>query len=202
MNLENIFNNSDTNIFKLIDDSNDNGLLWKIESTDLKLIPGEDDETYIVKAYQVLPDSLKECFLSIVTPEMVPEMVVLKNEETGEINLEDFNEINYEVIPAVASDCYGNYELYYSKINPQIGINVLKDGLKISDEKTSIAEDLGYILRDENRDEEAIEAFLISEETEPSSNYTFHELIELYKKIGNSEKELEYIKKLEDNGGL
>jgi tetratricopeptide (TPR) repeat protein len=202
MNLENIFNNSDTNIFKLIDDSNDNGLLWKIESTDLKLIPGEDDETYIVKAYQVLPDSLKECFLSIVTPEMVPEMVVLKNEETGEINLEDFNEINYEVIPAVASDCYGNYELYYSKINPQIGINVLKDGLKISDEKTSIAEDLGYILRDENRDEEAIEAFLISEETEPSSNYTFHELIELYKKIGNSEKELEYTKKLEDNGGL
>ena len=109
---------------------------------------------------------------------------------------------NDGVIPEVACECYGNSDLYYSKENPQIGIDVLKRGILIGTNKNFIADDLGYILRDEGRIEEAIEAFHISLEYDPTSAYVYLELSNLFERIGQVEKQKEYLEKFKESGGI
>lgn len=72
----------------------------------------------------------------------------------------------------------------------------------MSTNKNVVAEDLGYILRDEGRVEEAIEAFKISEENGPSSEYSYWELAGLYDQLGEEEKQMEYKQKFKDMGGI
>ena len=57
-------------------------------------------------------------------------------------------------------------------------------------------------MRDEGRVKEAIEAFKISEENGPSSEYTFLELAGLYEQLGQLDKQTEYRQKYKDNGGI
>ena len=57
-------------------------------------------------------------------------------------------------------------------------------------------------MRDEGRIEEAVEAFKISEENGPSSEYTFWELAGLYEQLGQIDKQTEYRQKYIDNGGI
>lgn len=71
-----------------------------------------------------------------------------------------------------------------------------------SDLKTVIAEDLGYIYRDENRVEEAIDSFMTSEKTNPTSEYIYQELAQLYGQLDNKAKEQEYQQKFKENGGV
>jgi hypothetical protein len=178
MKLNNIFSDLTTQIFKVTNDDSDNQLFWTIMPTNLKLIP-EDEGHFFIKAIQTLPNSRIDCFLNISTPERIADFVV-KLDSTGQTILEDFNNQENSIIPTVPSDCYGDYELYYSKENPQIGIQILKSGLEIAKNKNVVSEDLGYILRDENRTQEAIDAFLISEQFGPSSEYIFLELGQLF----------------------
>ena len=86
--------------------------------------------------------------------------------------------------------------------NPQIGIDVLKDGLAKATNKNIVAEDLGYILRDENRIEEAIEAFKICEANIPTNASVYYELSELYKELGMIKEQLNYMQKYKENGGF
>jgi tetratricopeptide (TPR) repeat protein len=185
-----------TKIFTVTDSENENPLKWTIEPTKLEIIP-EEEGHYIVIAKQVYADKTVDCFLNIMTPERISEMVLkIKN---GMVSAESKYDQESSVIPAIASDCFGVYELYYATENPQIGIDILNNGLQKSIKKTVIAEDLGYILRDENRPEEAIEAFLISEQLTPSSEYIYAELAQLYEKIGQKEKQAEYEEKFKAN---
>jgi tetratricopeptide (TPR) repeat protein len=200
MKVKDIFSDTNTKIFKVTNNEDDNELLWTIEPTNLQLIPN-DSEFYFVKAIQTLPNSTIDCFINITTPERIADFVV-KLDSNGQTVIENFYEQVNSVIPTIASDCFGDYELYYSKENPQIGIDILKCGLTKATNKNIVAEDLGYILSDEGRIEEAIEAFKISEENEPSSEYTYWELAGLYEQLGQIDKQLEYIKKYKDNGGI
>ena len=200
MKLKDIFSDNKTKIFLVTNDDKDNELDWTIEPTDFELIPDEE-ETFFVKAKQVYKDKTVDCFLGIVTPERIADFVI-KLDKNNKAIIESFSDQENSVIPVVASDCFGDYELYYSKENPQFGIDILKDGLTKSSSKNVIAEDLGYILRDEERTQEAIEAFLISEQNEPSSEYIYGELAQLYEQLGQTEKQLEYEKKYKDNGGI
>lgn len=142
-----------------------------------------------------------DCYMDLITPERTAENVI-RLDSNGKVIVESIYDQENSVIPAVASDCMGFYELYYSKENSQIGIDILKAGLLKSDSKTVIAEDLGYIYRDENRIDEAIESFLISERTIPTSEFIFQELAQLYGQLGNKTKEQEYQKKFKENGGI
>jgi tetratricopeptide (TPR) repeat protein len=136
-----------------------------------------------------------------MTPERNAEIIIKRN-IIRKTKVESIYDQKETIIPAVASECSGNYELFYAKKNPQIGIDILKEGLNKSANKNVISEDLGYILRDEGRTEEAIEAFKISEEFGPSSEYTFWELSELYGEIGQMEKQIEYKQKYKNSGGI
>lgn len=200
MKLKDIFSDNKTRIFVVTNQDDEDELNWTIEPTNFDLLP-EEENIYYVKAYQVSTDSTSDCFVGIMTPERIAETVV-KRKQNGQIVAESIYDQEQETIPAVASDCYGDYELFYAKGNPQIGIDVLKEGLAKAVNKNVVAEDLGYILRDEERIEEAIEAFKISEQFGPSSEYTFLELSRLYKRLGQNSLHLEYENKFKDNGGI
>jgi tetratricopeptide (TPR) repeat protein len=200
MKVKDIFADSTVKIFVVTNQDDENELNWKIEPTDFELLP-DDENIYFVKAFQVMSDSTTDCFLGIITPERSAETVIKKT-ANGKIVAESIYDIESTVIPAVASDCFGVYELYYAQENPQIGIDVLRNGLDKATNKNVVAEDLGYILRDEHRFEEAIEAFKISEENEPSSEYIYLELSRLYEELGQLSEHLKYEQKYRDNGGI
>ena len=200
MKLKDIFNDINTKVFVVTDQDDDNELNWIIEPTDFELLP-EEENLYFTKAKQVFSDKTTDCYIGIMTPERIAETVIKRN-ANGQTNAESIYDQEQTIIPAVASDCFGVYELYYAKENPQIGIDILKDGLTKSTNKNVVAEDLGYILRDEGRVEEAIEAFKISEKYEPSSEYIYLELSNLYKELGQADEEQKYKQKFKDNGGI
>lgn len=200
MKLKDIFSDNKTSVFVVTNQDDEDELNWTIEPTDFDLLP-EEENIYYVKAFQVSADSSSDCYIGIMIPERIAETVI-KKEPSGQIVAESIYDQEQTIIPAVASDCFGDYELFYSKENPQIGIDVLKDGLEKATNKNVVAEDLGYILRDEERTEEAIEAFKISEQFGPSSEYTFLELSRLYKRLGQNSLQLEYENKFKNNGGV
>ena len=200
MKLNDIFSDTKTKVFVVTNQDDENELNWIIETSDFELLP-EEENYYFVKALQVSENNTTDCYIGIMTPERIAEVVVKRNAK-GQTVTESIYDQQQTVIPAIASDCFGNYELFYAKENPQIGIDILKNGLNKATNKNVAAEDLGYILRDEGRIEEAIEAFKISEECGPSSEYTYLELAGLYEEIGQTEKQIEYIQKYKDNGGI
>jgi len=200
MKLKDIFLDTATSVFVVTNQDNKDKLNWTIEPTALQFIP-EEGNYYFVKAVQVFTHQTTACYIGIMTPERIAEIVIKKN-ITGQTVAESIHYQPQTVIPAIASDCFGNYELFYAKENPQVGIDILREGLAKSIDKNVIAEDLGYILRDEGRIEEAIEAFTISEETGPSSEFVYLELAGLYETLGQVEKQIEYKQKYKDNGGI
>jgi hypothetical protein len=198
MKLNEIFDNQLTRIFMVTDGSSDNELDWTVEHTDHELIP-DDENFYIIKAKQVSADDTLDCYIEIVTPERIAGTVI-KKDSKGQVVSENIYDQKQSVIPAVASECFGDYNLYYSKENPEIGIEILKSGLHKAKNKNIVSQDLGYIFRDENRITEAIEAFKISEEFGPSSEYIFFELSQLYGQLGLDDKRGEYENKFRKGG--
>ena len=200
MKLKDIYKERNTNVFIVTEQDDDNELNWTIEATDFELIP-EEENYYFVKAFEISENEKTDCYIGIMTPERIAE-IVIKQGSNGQTKVESIYDQVKSIIPSIASECFGDYELYYSKENSQIGIDILKSGLTIATNKNVVAEDLGYILRDEGRIEEAIEAFKISEENGPSSEYTFLELAGLYEQLRQLDKQTEYRQKYKDNGGI
>ena len=200
MKLRDIYKDGLTKVFIVKEQDDDNELNWTVEPTDYELIP-EEENYYFVKAYEVSQNGKTDCYIGVMTPERIAE-VVIKQNSNGQTEIESIYDQEKSIIPAIASDCFGDYELFYSKENPQLGIDILKSAITKATNKNVVAEDLGYILRDEGRVKEAIEAFKISEENGPSSEYTFLELAGLYEQLGQLDKQTEYRQKYKDNGGI
>ena len=200
MKLRDIYKDGLTKVFIVTEQDDDNELNWTVEPTDYELIP-EEENYYFVKAYEVSQNGKTDCYIGVMTPERIAE-VVIKQNSNGQTEIESIYDQEKSIIPAIASDCFGDYELFYSKENPQLGIDILKSVITKATNKNVVAEDLGYILRDEGRVKEAIEAFKISEENGPSSEYTFLELAGLYEQLGQLDKQTEYRQKYKDNGGI
>lgn len=199
MLVSDLFTTGQSKVYVVTDGSPESMFDWEVEAVDTDLIPA-DEETYVVKALQVYPLGTCDCFLVISMPERIAETLILKNER-GFLDAQSIHELPFQVIPSVAAAGYGSYELYYVKENPQPGIEVLRAGLEKAIDKSSVAGDLGYILRDEERHEEAIEAFLVSVAYEPDSPFTYLELSQLYQAIGMNEQSAYYQQLYLDHGG-
>ena len=195
MNLKDIFKDKKTLIFKVVNDDFD--VVLDVEPTDLQIIPDENGY-FIVRAVEVDGSKTTDCFMDMHTPERISEMII-KKDFLGNVKITDYYES--EVVPAMASDCFGIYEMYYSTSNPDIGIQILRNGLTCAKNKQIVAEDLGYILRDEMRLEEAIEAFKKSVEFGPTTPYSYLELSDLYEKLGDLNLKEEYYNKFIEKGG-
>ena len=204
MQIKDIFTNKNSaNIFYITNSDSDNIIDWTIEPTNFELIPNEQGY-FLVAAKQVYADKTVDCYVDMTTTERISDHVfrIVDGKIIGELFYDYSQKNQNSIIPAIASDCFGIYELYYAKENPQVGIDILRNGLTKSLTKNVIAEDLGYILRDENRINEAIEAFLISDQNIPSSEYIYFELSQLYGQVGQVDKQLEYENKYKENGGI
>ena len=195
MNIQDIFNDNQILVFIVTNDDDDNISQCTIEPTSLQLLPDEEN-FYFIKALQVEKDKETHCYLGVNVPERIAEIVIMKGTR-GEILIKSVYDCKHTIIPAIASECFGVYELFYAKENPQIGIDILRNGMEKAINKNIVAEDLGYILRDEGRSEEAIEAFEISAAFGPSSSYTFLELSNLYMELGQVSKALAYKREFE-----
>ena len=190
-----IGNNPDCGIYEIINSESENPIEWNIKPTTLKIIP-KGEGHYLVKAYKIEKTGIyKSAYINVNTPERIVDFVIY-NLEKPQYSYA-YDTMNIEVIPAIASECFGSYEVYYSRYNPELSIEILKQGLEISKEKSVIAEDLGYILIDENRHKEALNYFLISEKNGISSEFIIEEIENIYRTLGNIEKAEYYKLKLE-----
>jgi tetratricopeptide (TPR) repeat protein len=198
MKVKDIYSDNTTKVFFVTNQDSQNELDWIIEPTVFEIVP-EVEGAFFVKAKLVYSSSVADCYMSIITPERISETVIKVGPDMVVV-AESINEQDGSVISTVASEYYGNYELFYARENPQIGIDILKNGLSKVVNKGVVAADLGYILRDEGRSEEAIEAFKICESAGPTSEYVFLELSMLYQSLGNTEKEEEYEQLFKNKG--
>jgi len=156
------------------------------------LLESEISEFFVVKAKHVLPDgTVRDCYMDVCLPERVNDYTYFLG-ETG-IDRRYTHECDGEVICAVPIACIGVYELFYSRISPDIGIDILRKGLAVTEHQQYIAEDLGYILRDERRFKEAVAVFQLASEGTPSSYFIYGELAGCYDQIGDSENAKRYM---------
>jgi tetratricopeptide (TPR) repeat protein len=150
------------------------------ESADNGILDGH----FILKAVQIRQNGdLSECYINVTLPERISDQAYLLKDEN--------------IIEQWKHTVEGD-----SKINPEIGIEVLRKGLQSANKKTDIALDLAYILRDENRYLEAIEAFTIVinevgiNDSTPLE-YVYSERAGMYEAIGEFEKAASDVKKSE-----
>lgn len=189
--------NPNCKIFPVLDAGEDGFVNCDIEISNDEIVDFKEDiEYFIIKAFYIKADgTIQECYMDLDLPERIGEQIIFLN--NNEIEIKYSYELDGEIISAVPINYFGNYELFYSKTKPEIGINILKDGLKTHPNNNYIAEDLGYILRDEERLEEAAKAFQISADNEPTSHFIYSELADCYKNIGQSDLGDKYQKMFE-----
>lgn len=177
-------------IFRVEDSDNDDQAKWDVEPADSAVLL-ESENLFIVKAKNVLPDgTIQDCYIDVSLPERINDNTYYFDGRS--IDVIPSHEVDGDVICAVPIDCFGVYELFYSRNNPDLGIEILRVGLSVSEHKRYIAEDLGYILRDEGRFKEAAEMFQITVDETPSSYFIYGELAACYEEIGETAKAEKY----------
>lgn len=174
-------------IFRVLNPS-DSYKEWRLDPVASELLSADDapdDGLFIVQAISIDEDRrIDFCYMDISLPERLPDCVYLRKDD----HLEQVKiwEANFEAIPAVPLDFTGDYQLYYSRYNPEVGIRILESGLKNLEFKGNLAQDLGYILRDEKRFQEAVDAFTTAIECFPNDYLLLVEKAQLLDNLGDS----------------
>lgn len=98
---------------------------WVITPTEFKLIPNIEGHFLVTADIIDQDENVTKGFINLITPERVADYVIY------DLNNPKFSGVyelkNKDIIPSVASDCFGTYELYYSKNNPEIGLDILRE---------------------------------------------------------------------------
>ncbi len=189
-----ITSHPETKFFRVVDSESDCPQDWKLELLPADILSDADSDEYwyyIMKAFNVLPDGMiRDCYIDMSLPERLSDYAFFV--ENASLRFGYHHEFPGEIIAGVALDCFGVYELFYSRTRPDAGIDVLRRGLAVAARKRCIAEDLGYILRDEGRFQEAAEAFEIAADEGPSSYFIYSELARVYTELGDTENAQKY----------
>jgi tetratricopeptide (TPR) repeat protein len=154
-------------------------------------VAGPFEGAFVVAGKVVtVEDASLDCYLQVVLPERVCEFCfLLVGDEI--IRNRGRRVGNGTAIPAIAIEKSGNPGLFCARENSSAGIEVLKQGLQQARQKRHIAHDLGVLLRQDKRNEEAIEAFSICLKEDPQSTLArsvYQERSQLYEAIGQHEK--------------
>ena len=179
--------------FRVLDGEADDPQKWRLKPLQGDVLSEADaDDLYVVmKALHVFPDgTVRDCYIDMSLPERISDYAFFV--ENGSLRSGYHHEFPGEIIAGAALDCFGLYELFYSRRKPEVGIDVLRRGLSVARRKRYIAEDLGYILRDEGRFQEAAEAFRLAVEEGPSSYFIYGELAAAYAELGDAENSEKY----------
>jgi len=62
MTLKDIYKESNTNVFIVTEQDDNNELNWTIEATDFELIP-EEENYYLVKAFEISENEKTDCYI-------------------------------------------------------------------------------------------------------------------------------------------
>ncbi len=170
----------------------ENPRAWELEPLEMELLSDTNcDGLHVLKAFNVQPDgTILDCYMDVNLPERISDYAFFIHGDS--LRFGYHHEFPGQIVPAVAIDCFGLYEQFYCRWAPEIGINVLKQGLAIAKRKRCIAQDLGYIFRDERRFQEAAQMFKLAVDEGPSSYFIYGELAEAYAKLGDIENEERY----------
>jgi tetratricopeptide (TPR) repeat protein len=174
-----------TALFEVTDHEPEDWPHWPLNPLPAATVPSTPEEGfYIVRALHVLDRGRTQgCYLDLSMPERISDFVYFREGST--VTRRAPHDLEGDVIPAVAIEGFGVYEQFYSRRDPEAGLAVLRRGLELAGQKAAIAEDLGYILRDEGRREEAIAMFSIAIEEGPSSDFILMERADLYEALGD-----------------
>ncbi len=174
----------------------DNFSDWDLEPLSGPTLAAEDvddvfEGLFIIAAQIVSNHATTEpCYMDVVLPERIAEYHFLR-EDGRVVRKEGLSGSNWTVIPAIGIEALGVYTLYYAKQNPSLGINVLRRGMEDARERAYLAYDLAFLLRDEKRYPEAIEALTVFL-TEYSAPYLapmlYQERAQMYAAIGQLDK--------------
>lgn len=151
-------------------------------------LSGLSDGVFVLEALAVNPDGVAEkAYVDVVLPEReIDSHYLLKD---GSIAVGRGTILtNAQMIPAVAIEQFGVYEQFYVRGHAQVGLDILRRGLAVAKLKWPVAIDLAYILRDEKRYAEAVEAFSIvlnKDEIAGGDYYYYAERAKLYARLGN-----------------
>lgn len=174
--------------------------IWRLQPMEVSVLSddGSGGGFYVIRALQILPSGQTvHCLMDVSFPERINDYAYFVH--NGRLRYNYTHKFPGKIIPAIAFDCFGLYELFHAETAPDIGIDALRRGLAVCPRKRFIAQDLGYILRDEKRYREAAEMFELVAAEEVSSHYTYGELAQLYEKLGDVEREAKY-RSLYDQG--
>lgn len=168
----------------------DDFLNWDVEPIEAEILTAEYVRGGMLEGYFILKATfipvegeVQPCYVDVSMPERISERIYFKSDD--EIIEENRYGFRGKAIPLVAIDGFGNYNLFYSKRNPEIGLNVLRYGLNLAKRKAYIAQDMAYILRDEKRYQEAVEAFSMLIAEGANDVYPYLERAALLEKLGD-----------------
>lgn len=201
-----LFTNPETLIYKVTSNGNwDDYLNWQLFPISAPILASEyvgkgrlEGFFLLAAKFITSAEEMQDCFVDVSLPERISDYFYCK--QNDQIVRARMYTVDGDVLPSVAIDYFGNYELFYSKRRPEEGIRILREGLAIAKRKSEIARDLGYILRDEKRYREAIEAFSIAI-SEQEQSFDYIERAQLYDFVGDKEKADEEWKFIEKKWG-
>jgi tetratricopeptide (TPR) repeat protein len=154
-------------------------------------VQGPFQGLFIVAAQLVTGEAApRRCYLDVVLPERVVEHHFLQIEGRV-IRGNGRRALNGTIIPSIAMEVPGVYKLFYAKENPMAGIEVLNRGLQKARRKQDIAYDMGLLLRDEKKYEEALAAFSIFLSENPNegiADVVYRERSKMYAALGQLDK--------------
>ena len=151
-------------------------------------LSGLADGYFVLEGLMVHADgTVEQAYIDVVLPERnIDWHFLLRNE--GVVRGRGTLIPNAQVIPAVAIEQFGVYDQYYVKGKAEVGMKVLRDGLAAAKSKGPIALDLAYILRDEKRYAESVEAFTLAiKQGEGVDYFCYSERAKLFTKLNNYE---------------
>jgi hypothetical protein len=169
---------------------------WDVQPLSGPTLAAEDVDDvfqgmFIIAAHIILKDATPQpCYMDLTLPERITENHFAQSK--GQIERRQGRRAPMgTVIPAIGIESFGNYKLFYAKENPSAGIDVLKSGMEYAREPGYIAYDLGYLLRDEKRWAEAIDAFTLFLEEDRATELVhsvYQEMARMYAAIGETGK--------------
>ncbi|MBK7009817.1 MAG: hypothetical protein IPH36_14895 [Saprospiraceae bacterium] len=140
----------DFEIMEISDSEDKNPLNWSIlPIEEEKVIP--NDGHFLVISKQILENEERTCWIEISMPEMISDHVFTIDAKNSKIVVNEYHALADKVVPNKLSNTLTNYEFYYTRVKPIIGIEILIKEIENVLEKGSICEYLGYIFRDEKR---------------------------------------------------
>ena len=181
-----------TPIFAVLDSDSDDPSAWRVVAVEAPVLSESDESNFfIVQAKHILADGTAEaCYIDVCLPERISDYAYTLG--SGRVLFDYHRHFEGEIICAVPIDCFGVYDLFYSRTAPDIGIDILRRGLAVAARKTFIAADLGYILRDERRFAEAAEMFELVVAADATPYFIYAELARCYEELGQLDKAATY----------